>query len=388
MPVSLEDLIKSQTALKDEERLTTQLLPALAFTGNEALTEERQQIFEANWMCIGFASEIPHAGDMRPLHVLDMPLFLVRGKDNVVRVFHNVCRHRGHQLLAEPTNRKLITCPYHSWSYGLDGNFRSAPYWMGKPDAKPGDDICQQLSLNEVRTEVWCDMVFINLDGNAQAFDEFIAPLDQRWQAYPTSEFYLADTQNYEVEGNWKFVIENFLDNYHFPITHAQFGTYEVMLQITHLRISNDIFGYHMPTGEADKPKTGTPLIALDLSEALMPAQDILYLYPNTLLIMTATWFQVINLMPVTPGHTEETLAVYLVKSESPSDALQQTRDDFIRAANYINEQDLPVLKGLQAGMQSRAASHGQYIPVWDENPYRLHQRLQSAIDYKKFRQD
>lgn len=363
---------------------TRQLLPASAFTDRSVLDAEQKAIFENSWVNIGYGGEIPKAGDVKTLRLFGLPLLITRDKDGAAHVFHNVCRHRGHLLVTtERATGPVITCPYHAWSYELNGKFRAAPCWGGADGAQPDQSTKSSFALTVVRSVVWCDMIFVNLSGTAPAFQQFIAPLAARWRPYDLHQFELAELRAYTAEGNWKLAIENFLDAYHFPCVHRQFGTYAVMRKSEPLRISPDIFGYHMPTGEADKPKTGAPLPQLTLPDHLRPAQDILYIFPNTLVILTATWLQIINLMPRACDATDESFAIYLVRSAASNPEVQTTREDFIKAANLINEQDMPVLRNLQAGMNSPVASEGTYVQYWDANPYYFHQRLRTSLDYQ-----
>ncbi len=108
------------------------------------------------------------------------------------------------------------------------------------------------------------------------------------------------------------------------------------------------------------------------------------YLFPNSLLILTATWMQVIRLLPVSESETSETLAIYFVRDETQSESFTTAQKEFIAAANRINEQDLPVIRGLQRGMRSTVAGEGQYIRIWDENPAAFHRRMLQAMDYRQ----
>jgi choline monooxygenase len=373
----------AQTRFAITEEIEPQLMPHGAFTDPRAWDAEQDAVFRASWVNIGFAGDLARTGDARTFDFLGEPLLMVRDRHGAVRVFHNVCRHRGHLLETRPTAQlNHIACAYHAWNYDLDGSFRGAPCWDGKDRQPPSAEAKAHLGLREVRSATWCDSVFINLDGQAEPFEAFIAPLAQRWAPYRFEQFRLCSSTTAEAMGNWKLAVENFLDSYHFPVIHKEFGGYDVMRRLYNLRVSDDVFGYHMPTGEADKPKAGAPLKMLDLPERLQPAQDILYLYPNTLLILTSTWLQVMALLPAGAGHTHERIGLYVVQDDGHDPALAKTVADFIRAELLINSQDLPVLAALQRGLRSPAAGGGQYVRYWDENPRALHARLLKAVDY------
>ena len=103
-------------------------LPNHFYTRREEFLEERERVFAPMWVCIGFASDAPNAGDVQPMEFMEMPLLMVRGSDQTLRVFHNVCRHRGHVLVSERgTVKQSLRCPYHSWTYTLEGKLARTP---------------------------------------------------------------------------------------------------------------------------------------------------------------------------------------------------------------------------------------------------------------------
>ena len=107
-------------------------LPALAYTSDEFLRLENRSVFACNWVFAGFAHDLPKAGDVKPIEIAGLPLFLLRDGSNQIRVFHNICRHRNLKLVdADGNCGKLIRCPYHSWSYDLCGKLKNAPYFAG-----------------------------------------------------------------------------------------------------------------------------------------------------------------------------------------------------------------------------------------------------------------
>ena len=111
---------------------TARGMPNAFYADADVFEAEKQAVFAANWACIGFASDVPGAGDVKPVDFLGQPYVIVRGKDDVVRVFENVCRHRGMILVEKPAHTNgIIRCPYHSWCYGLDGSLRTTPHVGG-----------------------------------------------------------------------------------------------------------------------------------------------------------------------------------------------------------------------------------------------------------------
>src|SRR3546814_1834369 len=146
------------------------------------LAVERDEVLARTWTCIGVGAWVPQPGDLRPVQLQGLPLLLLRDAAGGLRVFHNVCSHRGLRLVAEPCRvGGHIRCPYHSWTYALDGSLKATPFIGG-----PGTSTCDGFDkaghgLKPVRSAVWGDAVFVDLSGQAPDFDAFIAPLSQPW---------------------------------------------------------------------------------------------------------------------------------------------------------------------------------------------------------------
>ena len=140
-------------------------LPNECYLNNDYLEFEKEKIFKNNWTMIGVASSVPNPGDAKPFNLLDLPIIILRDKKNKIRVFHNVCSHRGLKLVSKPGNiRNVIRCPYHSWSYNSDGDLVATPHIAGmnkhqSPKFKKSDN-----KLKEIRSYVWLDLIMIKIN--------------------------------------------------------------------------------------------------------------------------------------------------------------------------------------------------------------------------------
>jgi choline monooxygenase len=154
-------------------------LPNECYTSNEYLKFERDKIFADKWTVIGVGSSIPNIGDAKPYSLLGIPLIMLRDKEDKIRVFHNVCSHRGFKLLDEPCSLKnVLRCPYHSWSYDFDGKLVATPHIGGLNIHETKKFDKSTSNLKEVRTKVWMDIIFVNINNNELEFDEYIQPLE------------------------------------------------------------------------------------------------------------------------------------------------------------------------------------------------------------------
>jgi len=152
---------------------------------------ERKNLLEDKWVVIGVASSIPNPGNAKPFDLLGIPLILLRTKKNQIKVYHNVCSHRGYKILkTKCTIKNLLRCPYHSWSYSLEGKLVATPHIGGMNKHESEDFDKSSSGLKEVRSYVWLDMIIVNISNNEVSFKEYIKPFNDRW-----SEFWLEKDQ-------------------------------------------------------------------------------------------------------------------------------------------------------------------------------------------------
>ena len=202
-------------------------LPGTAYLEGFFALEQRT-IFPRSWCAIAFASDIPEPGDAMPVELGGWPLILVRTQDGSVRAFHNVCRHRGMRILAEPCRAlRNFVCPWHSWTYDLEGQCVATPRIGGQRAHQDPDFDCTDVDLRPVATAVWLDMVFVNISGDAPDFKTHIRPLDELLSAYERSAMQVGNGWSMDFSGNWKITVEGALEDYHLPFVHSQFGAAE-----------------------------------------------------------------------------------------------------------------------------------------------------------------
>ena len=171
---------------------------------------------------VGRAHEIPKVGDAMP--VPGHPIFLVRDHQENIRAFYNSCRHRGHELISGSCHAgALIVCPYHHWSYELNGNLRAATHFSGYRQHKHPELDPVAFGLKAIRTAVWHNWILINVDGKAPPIEEFVSPLAD---FYADVDFvnakHFATVSRHPLEVNWKTAMENNIEPYHVPMVHAE----------------------------------------------------------------------------------------------------------------------------------------------------------------------
>jgi glycine betaine catabolism A len=193
-------------------------LPATAYTTPEALERERRALFDGGWVCVG-RTALPDPRSQRAVGLLGTSVLVVRDSDGTLRAFHNVCRHRGHELLPAGGSARThaVRCPYHGWTYRLDGTLRTAPRFDDVPDFDAATH-----GLVPVGVADWHGWLFVNLSGDAPPFDRHVGDLDGIVAPYAPGRLVVGAATTYEVRANWKLLHENYHECYHCPSIHPQ----------------------------------------------------------------------------------------------------------------------------------------------------------------------
>lgn len=353
-------------------------LPSEAYTSEAFARFERDRLLAETWMCVGVGQHVPNPGDLRPVTILGLPLLLLRDRAGEIRVFHNVCSHRGVELVAAPCNvKRRICCPYHSWTYDLDGSLLATPSVGG-----PGRNDCPGFErarhgLKAVRSAVWADVVFVNLSGEAPPFEDYIAPVAERWRDFDLGLIRHGGADSslrFDVACNWKLAVENYCEAYHLPWVHPGLNSYSRLedhydiaeerlyagqgSRVFATRLSADGAGFPRFPGLPEKWRQGAEYIAL---------------FPNVLLGIHADHFYAVYLEPVSADRTVEHFEIYYV-GEAPLGA------DYaeLRAANSrgwrdIFNEDQDIVERMQRGRASPAFEGGVFSPAMDGPTHCFH---------------
>jgi Rieske 2Fe-2S family protein len=212
------DLAAVELVLRPYDQALT--LPGEAYASPAVFEWEVAHFFEGSWACIGRAADlgVDRPGDQVAVQVGRQSFLLVRGDDRVVRAFHNICRHRGHELLAvgQTRHQRGIKCPYHAWVYGLEGDCRATPRFDVDGFEKTS------FPLIGARLTEWQGWLFLNASGDAPAFAEQVGNLDMVVNDYVPATLQLGARHEYELQANWKIVVENYLECYHCSEIHPE----------------------------------------------------------------------------------------------------------------------------------------------------------------------
>jgi len=334
-------------------------LPAAAYTDTDIFRLEQRALFATEWLCVGRAADLPAPGDYRVHELAGDSVVVVRGAEGSLHAFYNVCRHRGSRLLEEPAGRGLtrILCPYHSWSYGLDGRLLQAPL-MGE-----GFDRSEH-ALNAVRAECHEGFVFVNLDGRAPPLARYLSDLPDL-SRFRMGELVCARRIEYEVAANWKLICENYSECYHCTNAHPQLSRLsDLIARSDRAQEVGACFNggpMRLRDGVATMSMSGrssTPTIpGLDLEECRHVHYYVIY--PNLLLSPHPDYVLTHTAWPIACGRTR-VVCEWLFPQAAVADPRFDPAD-VVDFWDLTNRQDWALCERTQRGAQSRGFQPGPY---------------------------
>ena len=342
-------------------------LPAFAYVNEDFWRLENDKLFPNAWMFVGFAHELAKLGDVIPIDVAGKPVFLIRGRDGV-KAFHNVCRHRCLKIVGQSSNvGPRLRCPYHSWVYSLDGELQSTPFFGG-PDnpTLEGFDVSQH-GLVPVRSGVWHDWIFVNLSDTASAFEDFIAPMEKRLEGIDFSLLDPIVTLDFgEVDTNWKFLMENFIEPYHVQFVHS--STTDQPLIDHYTVIDGSCLGSAVNvSAQADGNNT------------LAVSSRYLTLFPNFVLGRYFPDQIGVHLnTPVAMNRTRQRRVIYTTEGEKlPAQQVKALGDLWYN----VHKEDHSMCERLQIGRTSDVAAAGGWLsPHWEDSVRRFQELVVEAV--------
>ena len=332
-------------------------LPAACYLDPGFFEAERERIFRREWHAVARWDELPEPGDYRAIDLFDEPLMLVRDESRRLRAFSRTCRHRAFPIVQGEGNAKRLVCPFHRWSYDLDGRLRAAPLM----EEVPGFDR-EACRLPELPLEEWQGFVLVNLDLEATPLVPALKPLDEAIAPLGFRELVRADTLRFDSPWNWKVMVENFMESYHHMGAHADT-----------LQRSNPAKGTH--SVEVEGP------FALLENPAVRDAEPfwVMQIFPTLLLSLSrgaspfATWYE----MRI-DRHDHFDLHIHLLL---PPDAAANERAvaGMRRAIETIHGEDIPMCSGIQRGLRSRLWTPGR-LSRHERTLWRFHRYLAGRL--------
>jgi choline monooxygenase len=326
-------------------------LPPACYTEPRFLDLERAEIFDRSWQFLCHPEKLRGPGSLCIGNILGRSVFAVRGSDGQVRAFYNVCRHRGHELIRQDGQARVISCPYHAWCYNLDGSLRAAPGTECLVGFRKED-----YGLRSVAVEEFAGLLFVNLDPGAEPLARTAGELQAEVARYAPDlgRLTLAHRLTYTIQANWKAVVDNFLECRHCPVAHRDFCT---LIDMNTYEVDNrGLFISHMAKAKAKASANS----AYDMSSATVTDHAVWYLWPNMALMRYPGRgnFMVWRFLPDGPETTKEIFDFYF---ETPTPTAEE--QEAIRYIDQVLQQeDINIVESVQRGMHSPGYSRGPYL--------------------------
>src|SRR5262245_39384327 len=353
-------------------------MPGESYTSERILAEERERIFARGWNCAGRSTRLAQAGDYAIVEVAGESIIVVRGKDGRLRAFFNVCRHRGTRICMEPSGRfgETIQCPYHAWTYGVDGRLVGAPHMQDVEGFDKADYPLHPAAIAE-----WEGFVFVNVAPDPQPFEAAWSTMAGRLARYALQSLAVGHRVRYDVRANWKLVFQNYSECLHCPTIHPKLATVLPYQSGANDLVEGSFLGGYMEIKPPNESATMSGRACGRLVNAALPADDrhrafYYTLMPNMLLSVHPDYVNYYVVHPVAPNFT-------VVESEwlFHPDTLADPNNgipDAVEFWDLTNRQDWDIVERSQLGVSSRRYATG---------PYSARESMPAAWDREYLRQ-
>ncbi len=368
-------------------------LPSRAFIDEEFYQLEVEKIYKRHWVAAFFAVEVAEAGDIKPFELCEIPLLAVRGQDNKVRVFHNICPYDGSMAAIDPAqNCQEIVTPYHGWIYDLEGKLTKTPYWDGTRESNLDVLAGKQVDLATVNSEIFLNTVFINLSDTPENFQDYIAPILRSTKEYDLNRGAVGLDENGNtlisngrVKTNWKTYYENACLN----VLHENFvhKLYNASPEVPRIKedgnasfssIIDDKFmalGYNRLDFQLTYPHMEVP--HLGENPEVEPVNETFgTLYPNFYFSASSQFVELSLLLPKSPSEVEAKAIYYFQKDVAVMEEVAEVRKMIATGLSAAFEEDGRICEALQKAKKSPVYQQKFYAPFWDK----MHHRLSNMI--------
>lgn len=352
-------------------------LPGEVYHSADVFAFDLDRFFTRGWVCVGRSDEIAQPGQARAVRVGTEPLLVVRDESGSLRAFYNVCRHRGHELLpmGDAVDLRAVKCPYHAWTYGLDGTLKAAPTFTRTSNFDKNEYPLIEAGITE-----WNGFLFIDPSGEAGPFARHVGNLEDVLRRYQLEGLRSGATHRYEIAANWKLVVENYHECYHCASIHPALCRVSPPDSGRDLQPTGSWCGGTMDlmeyaeTMSFDGSSAAPMLPALDEQER----RSVLYIgvMPNLLISAHPDYVMTHRLTPLAPDRTQ-------VECEwlFASTAFDDSTFDGAYAIDFwdvTNREDWGACEAVQRGTGSRGYRQGR-LSSWEATVYQFHTMIASA---------
>jgi len=339
-------------------------IPAAWYVREDIAELERRTVFARSWQVVARSDQLQQPGQFVTSELAGEPLVVVRGADGTLWAFYNVCRHHAAAVVTEAQGTaSILRCPYHGWSYGLDGSLKGAPEFEG---------VCgferSQNGLVPVQVDTWEQFVFVNLDADAPSLGEFLGGLVPRVAPLNLGAVHFFERRSYRLNCNWKVFVDNYLDGgYHVPHLH---------------KALNSVLEYKQYTIECEDRYClqSSPMVSSDVDTATAATRTgdrawYFWQYPNFMINLYAGYMDT-NL--VLPDGVDRCKVIFDFYFDDVSESATERNRQSIAVGERVNDEDVGICESVQRGLHSRAYGAGR-LSVRREAGEHLFHRLLAA---------
>lgn len=352
---------------------TAETIPASWYTDPQFLTLEKERIFWHSWQPVGHATKVAQPGCYLAGEILGEPWAIVRGSDGVLRAFSNVCRHRASTILEGSGCVKSLRCPYHAWTYSLDGKLLAAPEFEGVENWNRED-----VRLPQMRVEEWGPYVFINVDSDAPALRDVMGRIPEEVEGIgcPISSLHFSYRRDYLIHCNWKVYIDNYLEGYHLPAAHPS-----LFRELDYKSYRVDTFRYYSSQYAPIRPPRAGRDEARRYGQDNAGNQALYYwVFPNFMLNVYPDNFSSNIILPV--GH-DQTLTIFEWFTYPKGNGAGEVAPETIAFSDEIQQEDIRLCENVQKGLASRTYDRGRYSVKRENGVRHFHCLLQEFLNRK-----
>lgn len=332
----------------DERLAHAKTLPSSVYFEDAFLALEKPRIFHRTWQLVGRKEQLPEVGSFFTTDLVGEPLVIVRGKDEQLRGFFNVCRHRAGPVAKGAGCRKAFQCAYHGWTYALEGQLLGTPYFEGVEDFNKND-----YGLVPVRVDVWEQFIFVNLDFASPSLAEFLADLPERTRPWGLTKMQFVERRDYVLNCNWKVYVDNFLEGYHLPMVHPGLMK-ELDFANYHTRTHRYYSLQDAPIRASSKADPTRRYASDGNTEALY-----FWVFPNLMVNLNPETLSTNLIIPLSPERTLTIFEWFAPPSSSPADRARML--ETIQFSDEVQQEDIEICEAVQRGLRSRSYDRGRY---------------------------
>lgn len=350
MKDAVEELAETVAAPFEEAHA----MPRSVYMSDDFLTEELEHVFAREWVCVGRIGQFRNTGDYVTAEIAGRPIMVIRDADGQLRAQSNVCLHRMSPLLSGQGNTKSIVCPYHAWTYGLNGQLRGAPA-MSRNAGFSRDGYC----LPQIRCAVWEGWVMVTLNPDAPDLYDHLAEATKLVAPYQMETYTQTFQERLNWNTNWKVLAENFMESYHLPVCHAATIGSFVDLEEMDCPPGGPAYNYHAILKDPDAPLTNAHPSNTTLKGDLRRQTVLLTIYPALLITLTPGYFWYLCLTPDGPDRVNIIYGGGLSPDYVNDADAQQHFADLKELLDRVNDEDRACTEGVYRGLTSSLAAPG-----------------------------